>query len=40
MVKHVTSYEPAVFLGLIDDWPAISRWNETTLSDAFGDELV
>ena len=27
MLNHVTSYEPGIFLGLVDDWPAIEKWN-------------
>jgi len=27
MVKHVTSYEPAVFLGLAKEWSALEKWN-------------
>lgn len=27
MTKHVTAYEPAIFLGLVDDWQAIQKWD-------------
>ena len=45
MVEHVTEYEPAIFLGLVDDWQAIQKWNLATggdhaLRDGFGDDLV
>lgn len=45
MISHVTAYEPAIFLGLVDDWKAIDRWNlagggNTTLREGFGDDLI
>ena len=45
MTKHVTSYEPAIFLGLVDDWQAVQKWDlqgqgEDMMKDAFGEELV
>lgn len=45
MVKHVTGYEPGIFLGLANDWAAIEKWNleaegEDTLMREFGEELV
>ena len=27
MLKHVTAFEPGIFLGLVDDWAAIEKWN-------------
>ena len=30
MTKHVTNYEPAIFLGLVDDWEAINKCNLDT----------
>ena len=46
MVNHITQYEPAIFLGLVDDWQALSSWDISTetgvdnLSSAFQDELL
>ena len=46
MLNHVTSYEPGIFLGLVDDWPAIEKWNlesengEETIVKEFGEELI
>ena len=46
MVNHVTGYEPGIFLGLVDDWAALSKWDlneksgEEFLVQQFGDELV
>ena len=27
MMNHVTKYEPAIFVDLVDDWKAIEAWN-------------
>lgn len=47
MLNHVTSFEPAVFLELVNDWPALTKWNieeasvgDANLGQAFGEELV
>ena len=46
MIEHITSFEPAIFLGLVDDWDALSKWNldseegEQQMINAFGEELV
>ena len=37
MVNHITSYEPAILLSLVDDWPAITDWsleNDSSGSEA------
>ena len=45
MVNHVTNYEPAIFLELVDDWDAINKWNltddgQSALKEGFGDDLI
>ena len=46
MVNHITHYEPAILLGLADDWKALEQWDlssdlgEQTIKDGFADELV
>ena len=44
MVWHVTEYEPALFLELASDWPALTEWDlttehgQTTFKTAFGQD--
>jgi len=46
MVSHITGFEPGIFLGLVDDWAAIEKWDlnsapgEDLLVHEFGEELV
>ena len=46
MVSHVTEYQAALFEGLAEDWPAISKWNINTeegityLEQAFGEDFL
>ena len=43
MVWHITEYEPALFLELASDWPALTEWDlntdhgRTTIREAFGE---
>lgn len=27
MVQHITKYEAVLFEGLVDDWPALAKWD-------------
>ena len=46
MVNHITHYEPAILLGLADDWQALEQWDlsselgEQTIKDGFAEELI
>jgi hypothetical protein len=46
MVSHVTEYQAALFEGLVEDWPAIKKWNINSeegisyLEQAFGEDFL
>jgi hypothetical protein len=38
--KYYAANRPVIFTGLMEDWPALSRWNPQHFKTAYGDNLV
>jgi hypothetical protein len=37
-IDHLSSFEPALFLDLANEWPALKEWDDSKLKEAFGAE--
>jgi hypothetical protein len=38
--KYYAANRPVIFVGLMEDWPALGRWNPQYFKTAYGDNLV